>query len=137
MEDRKKRIYTIYAIRCKATGRIYIGCTAFLQTRVHQHILELRRHEKIKVSGGGKRKTGVEWQEDFDKHGEESFELYVLEDNVAYKDRLVRETHWIEEYDTMNPAKGYNTMPSWQAKHDIMAGLPPKMTGLPPKMNAG
>ena len=123
----KDRSFTIYAIRCARSGRLYIGCTSDVQNRIHQHILELRRHEKIRVSTCGKHKTGVEWQSDFDEYGEESFEFYVLEENIAHADRYSREMYWIGEYDTMNPDKGYNTKPSWCAKHDITLGLPPKI----------
>ena len=126
MEDTELRNYTIYAIRCAANGKMYIGCTSDLQSRVHNHILELRRHEKIRTSNRDKHKTGVAWQEDFDTYGEEAFEFYALEVNVAHADRYKREMYWIGEYDTMNPANGYNVKPSYSVGHNIVVGFPPK-----------
>jgi group I intron endonuclease len=125
--------YSIYAIRCKVNGRIYIGVTADVQTRVHQHFLELKRREKVKQSNVDHHQTGVEWQADYDEYGEEAFEVYVLEENIAHDARHARETHWIRKYDTMNPQNGYNVKPSQKKVHAIIAGLPP----MPKTVEAG
>lgn len=125
----EKLKYSIYAIRCTANGRIYIGCTSDVQKRIHQHFLELRKYEKIKTSNVNKTKSGVEWQEDFDKYGEESFESYLLEDNIPYSDKGARENHWILEYGSFDPQKGYNTKVSRPQVYKIIKGLPPKMEG--------
>ena len=128
-DKRKNLKYSVYAIRCSKNGRIYIGSTSDVQNRVHQHILELRRHEKIKVSNCGKSKTGVEWQEDFDKYGEEAFEAYLIEEDLSYEEKAERENFWILEYDAINPKKGYNTKVCKQPKYKIIKGIPPKMEG--------
>ena len=119
-------IYSIYAIRCKANGRLYIGCTSDVQTRIGGHFSELRNHKKIKQSNVRKRATGVEWQTDFDKYGEDAFEFYILEENITNKEKLTREAYWIKKYDSTNPAKGYNYDCRFNKPiYKISGGLPP------------
>ena len=119
-------LYCIYAIRCTANGRLYIGCTCDLQNRIGCHFRELRCHKKIKKSNVHKRATGVEWQTDYDKYGEGAFEFYVLEDNIPKDEKLTREAYWIKKYDTTNPAKGYNYDCRFNKPvFKITSGLPP------------
>lgn len=123
--------YCVYAIRCKVNGRLYIGCTSDLQTRIGGHFSELRCHKKIKQSNVHKKKTGVEWQTDYDKYGEGAFEFYVLEDDIPKTERLTREAYWIKKYDSTNPAKGYNyDCRSNKITFKISSGFPPMPNGV-------
>lgn len=95
--------------------------------RLGNHFSELRNHKKPKQSQVNKKPSGVEWQEDYDKYGEESFEFYILEENVDKNERFNREFYWIKKYDTTNPDKGYNTDCKRNRPYfKITAGLPPK-----------
>jgi predicted GIY-YIG superfamily endonuclease len=49
MTSKEERKYTIYAIRCKTTQRIYIGCSYNVEQRVKQHYTELRNGEKTLI----------------------------------------------------------------------------------------
>lgn len=123
--------YCVYAIRCKINGRLYIGCTSDLQTRIGNHFSELRNRKKIKQSNVNKKETGVEWQTDYDKYGEGAFEFYVLEDNISKTERLTREAYWIKKYDSTNPAKGYNYDCRFnKITFKISSGLPPMPSGV-------
>lgn len=123
--------YCVYAIRCKVNGRLYVGCTSDIETRIANHFCELRNHKKIKQSNVSKRTTGVEWQTDYDKYGEKAFEIYVLEEKVAKEERFTREAYWMKKYDSTNPTKGYNhdchlSRPVFK----ISSGLPPMPSGV-------
>lgn len=122
----------IYAIRCKDNGRMYIGATANLTSRINTHFRELMNREKRAVERdsngrriGGSTPEGSLWQRDFDKYGKESFEVYILEENVSKDVREEREDYWIRKYKSYEPEYGYNKRTERLAKVEIIKGLPP------------
>lgn len=111
---------TIYAIRCTANGKVYIGRTQNLEQRIRKHWLDLKRGFK-----GNMRDPS--FQHDFDRYGEESFKLYILEENVPPETANDREAYWIAEYMATNPKYGYNKLNGDPAPNfEISPGLPPK-----------
>ena len=125
-------MYQIYAIRCKETGKIYIGCTKNpVHIRIQQHFKELENHEKFKYTYIGKNKTTrepSEWQKDYDKFGRDAFEFYILE-SVIEERAKDKEAQWIEEYKSWDERYGYNIRRGINIRNEytIQAGLPPKL----------
>ena len=122
----------IYAIRCSKTGRVYIGSTANLPQRAKAHFRELKYHNKrasaLDVNGHviGVTNDASIWQHDYDAYGEESFEVYILESDVAKENRKGRESYWIDLYKATDPKHGYNL------KRERNDDVPNFVPGLPP-----
>ena len=91
------KMFTIYAIRCKGNGKLYIGRTCNLDSRIQTHFCELK-------SGRHNSKTMVE---DFKKYGREHFEVYILEENIPYKERF-KEYEYMRTYNSFDENYGYN-----------------------------
>ena len=114
-----KNISSIYALRCKTTGKVYIGRSQNPNERMRQHLQHLKR---------GDNNYGADsLKEDFDKYGAADFEGYILESDVIPEKFREREAFWIEQDQATNPLYGYN-------KDKMAAGFVIKITkGLPPK----
>lgn len=112
------RVSSIYAIRCKTNGKVYIGRSQNPSERMKQHLQCLKIGENCGTAS---------FKEDFDKYGASDFEGYILESNVAPTRFREREAFWIGEYRATNPAYGYN-------KDTMEVGLVMKIhKGLPPR----
>lgn len=117
----------IYAIRCKENGRLYIGRTYRLKSRIREHFAELRKGYK----GEGSKRYGMNqanFQKDFNRYGEDAFELFVLQENVSPDLCQQAESKWISEYNTTDPRYGYNIR-SEKLKKQLLTptiGFPPK-----------
>lgn len=87
---------SIYMIRNKVNGKVYIGRSVNPGGRIRSHILALRK-------GEGYRKL----QKDFNKYGEPSFESRVLKTHkIDERDPREVEEEYILKYDSMT--NGYN-----------------------------
>ena len=104
------KTYSIYAIQCTATGRVYVGSTINFQSRVRAHFNELKTRRKRYSVGDGKarRREDTCWQLDYDKHGENAFGVFLIEENVPADIESEREEHYMRLYDSANPEHGYN-----------------------------
>lgn len=102
----------VYGIRCKETKRIYIGSTCELRTRLKTHFRKLKSNGKRITSNTRGKNRGMKhehpFQEDFNKFGIESFEVFVLEENVPKHLRDEREEYWINLYRATDRKYGYN-----------------------------
>ena len=99
MIETDKNNLTIYAIKNKTTGKIYIGRTRpEPEKRFTEHITALRC----------KRHSSKEMQVDFEKYGLKDFEFYVLESNLKYDDRE-KEQYYMDLYNTQDKKYGYNS----------------------------
>lgn len=78
----------IYAITCRANGRIYVGYTLRGTYRINDHFGWLRR---------GKHHN-AELQADYDKFGRDAFYWVVLAKGVAFSRILDEEARLIIEY---------------------------------------
>lgn len=91
------KLHTIYAIRCKSNGKVYIGRTTKLDERIKIHFAELK-------SGRHKIKSLLE---DFNKYGKDDFEVYVLEKDIPYSERY-KEYEYMKMYNSFDKKYGYN-----------------------------
>lgn len=113
------RVSSIYAIRCKTTGKVYVGRSQDPLERMKQHLQHLKR--------GDNHYGAASFKEDFDKYGVDDFECYILETGVAPTKFREREAFWISEYKATDPRYGYN-------KNNMEVGVVMRITtGLPPK----
>lgn len=122
---------TIYAIRCTVNGKMYIGRSGALESRIRSHFGELRGGRK-KMRDRNGRITKADFQLDYDKHGECAFEVVILEEKIGYLESLRREQYWIEEYQTTDPRYGYN-----HRKEKYTGRTIPIVKELPPKPKKG
>ena len=92
----------IYLIRNVENGKKYVGSTGDTISKrwsCHKTLLRYNKH------------TNSYLQNAWNKYGEKSFEITVLEE--CPDDMLIiREQAWINYYDSMNRSKGYNLEPA-------------------------
>ena len=86
----------IYRIQHNETGRIYIGSSQDLESRIRSHIYMLRSgtHHNALL------------QKDFDEYGED-YTVFEIETIDTAKERD-REYYWMEKLHTDDPIIGYN-----------------------------
>lgn len=113
------KVSSIYAIRNKTTGRVYIGRSYTPKDRMAQHLQSLKRGDSYYGTDS--------FKEDFDKYGAQDFEGYILETGVIPAKFREREEFWINEYKATDPRYGYNKNPMAPgASLQIASGLPPR-----------
>ena len=129
----------IYAIRCKETGRIYIGSTCDLETRLKNHFRTLKDGCKRITSYKRKSNEKHPFQVDFDNFGMESFEAFIIEQNIPKFLRDEREEYWIDRYNSANSQYGYNLYKCCNnGKIFRETSFPvPVHIGLPPMLEVG
>ena len=90
---------TIYALQHNPTGRIYVGRTKDLETRIKAHLSALK---------GGKHPNEL-MQEDYNEYGDD-YSLFVLEQFKGSPDPDVKESErgWMDKLNTGNRRAGYN-----------------------------
>ncbi len=115
----------IYAIRCMENGKVYIGRTYRLDVRIREHFLALRKGKTDKLNTTYK-KSG--FQADYNKYGEDAFEVYIIEQDVPPERCQERENYWITHYDSTNPKRGYN----YRDEH-LKKPFPVAKVGRPPE----
>lgn len=92
----------VYAIRCLANGKVYVGSAA-VSTR--------KRWENHRRKLRGNRHENKYLQAAWDKHGEDAFEFVVIEE-CAPADCIAREQHWIDSTRATDRAFGFNLAPT-------------------------
>ena len=85
----------------------------------------------IYVPGSVYKKSGTErkntvWQDDYNQYGKESFEFYLIEDNVPDELHFQREKYWINEYKSYDERFGYNTYCKSPERLNYLVAKPPK-----------
>ena len=108
MKDIGDLRFTVYAVRCIPTGKIYVGSTKDFELRIYTHYSELSRGEKTRLNRNTGKYEPSPWQIDYNKYGESAFQVYILERDVKSVDRKAREEHWIAYYRATEPEYGYN-----------------------------
>lgn len=88
----------IYKITNTKTGAVLIGANKNPTQRVKYHFAQLRagNHNNFLL------------QNDFVRDGEEVFKAEVIETPLEGWPAQEREKHWIDQYESTNPDKGYN-----------------------------
>lgn len=89
----------VYALQHNPTGRIYVGRTTALESRIKAHIYALH----------GKKHPNELMQRDHDEYGDD-YTVYVLEkfEGSPYPDITVSEQGWMDKLNTGDPRVGYN-----------------------------
>lgn len=126
--ENRNRPRTIYALRCKANGKVYIGQTGDVWRRVQAHFQEIGRVNRW-IKDHPNQGFGIGWysySDDAVKYGKDGFEIWILEENIPPEKAADREAHFINLYSSDDPDYGYNKT---KAKHpriiEAKYGLPP------------
>lgn len=87
----------IYVIRCKPTGKIYVGSAVRIGERWRQHrrVLATGKHHSVLL------------QRAWDKYGPDAFVFMILE-NCLPEQLLSREQHYMDTMRSYEPAFGFN-----------------------------
>src|SRR5258708_19018414 len=91
----------VYWIRNAQSGKIYVGSSASIEARWHEHRRLLRKgtHHSVFL------------QRAWDKHSEAAFVFEVLE--ISPRGMLfIREQFWIDELSACARSHGYNMLPN-------------------------
>lgn len=90
---------SIYQIRHIESGRVYVGSAVNPRKRWYQHSGSLRRgtHHCRYL------------QHAWNKYGADAFVFEIIEPVLFVEDLLVREQYWIDQLESSNPKKGFNT----------------------------
>ena len=87
----------IYCIENKETGSRYIGQSVHINTRIYEHLNQLRSHKHY----------NTKLQNDFDEYGESAFKFYTLEecDESELSDK---EVQWMDKFGGYKSSNLYN-----------------------------
>ena len=99
----------IYCIRCKSTGKMYVGKTKrSIHTRMMEHQYQIRKQYKLKSKHT---KLVSHFNRDGGSSLAHDFEVIILEkipDGTSSEDVRKKETYWMTELDTIDDEKGLN-----------------------------
>jgi group I intron endonuclease len=91
----------IYSISCQVNGKVYIGSSVWIEKRFQRHVQMLNK--------------GIHFskhlQNTWDCYGSESFTFDILE-IIPEGDLIESEKRWIDDKDSCNREKGFNTNPN-------------------------
>jgi group I intron endonuclease len=87
----------VYKIECEASGKVYVGSTSRFKIRIRRHFTELL----------GDYHHSKKMQDDYKKHGKDSFKVVVLSDHSTIKEARKEEDAQIERHNAVE--FGYNT----------------------------
>lgn len=89
----------IYMIKCRETGKVYIGHSLNMKSRYQTHLAHLKsgRHGNPHLLNS------------FKKYGKESLEFLIVE-KCNSENLLEREYFWIDYFKSTNPKFGFNIM---------------------------
>lgn len=111
LRGQRSELAGIYALVCSTTGKLYIGSSIKLSSRIKSHfrLLKQKRHHSIKL------------QRAFDRYGEDVFQIVLLEyitpSEFQAKELISAEQKWINRYNSAN--LGYNISPSASSSSGI------------------
>lgn len=88
----------IYKITCLRSGKIYVGSSRDIKTRIRRHFAELSR----------KTHKNKHLQSAFNLYGESAFQWKVLEHVIKTESLQEREQFWIDETQCFRREIGYN-----------------------------
>ena len=127
---------SVYAVRCKANGKMYIGSSVDPETRMRTHFSEARykiRNGIENCYNGSTQETKdrtIAFTKDFEKYGEKGFELYIIEKDLPFDESFEREQYYTLLYRTNEMEYGYNRAAGRRIftsrGYTVINGLPPK-----------
>lgn len=102
-----ERTYTIYAIRCKANGKVYVGSTSNFNRRMHEHFYDLtagmhQYHSEVN------NKQQLMFQLDYYEYGLNGFEIIILDENIPQRFKRYAEQFYISSFKSLEIEYGYN-----------------------------
>lgn len=98
----KLMISGIYKITCKENNKCYIGKSADIIKRWHQHVYYLTNKVGNRMS--------YDFISDFHEYGIESFIFEILETCEVTTGSSVREEFYIRKFESNKLGKGYNVL---------------------------
>ena len=101
MASQTLRRQGVYCITHLPSRLIYVGAALDIGRRWSVHLYGLRKgkHHSIRMQGL------------WDRDGDGSFSISVIEEVPSVSDLLAREQHWLDRLTPCNPAIGFNTLP--------------------------
>jgi group I intron endonuclease len=87
----------IYKIICSENGKIYIGSSQYIETRIKRHFSQLKHSSHI----------NRHLQSAYDKYGEKSFSYEIVEE-CSIEDLLLREQYWMDITECYDRVNGFN-----------------------------
>ncbi len=109
-KDEERPFGYIYQATNLINDKKYIGQTATSRWKAHHNPIEERWKEEI-GEAFRKERRGDNLrliERAITKYGPDNFVLKELDTALSQQELDARETHWINEFDTMNPEMGYN-----------------------------
>jgi len=110
VKDKEEAPYGyIYKITNTINGKVYIGKTGkTIEERWSKHLENAKELKRAREANPHEKKEGSHLNNAINKYGPNAF--IVNQEDVAYsKEELnEKERYWVNEYDSMNPDKGYN-----------------------------
>ena len=88
----------VYMIKNKINNRVYIGQTTQYKRRKKDHFKELSKNKHI----------NCELQQDYNKYGNDAFEISILKECCNLQERLDFEKYYIDYYGGINSSNTYN-----------------------------
>jgi len=92
--------------------------------RARAHFSDLKRGAKTVKDLSGKL-VNSQWQDDYNTYGKDSFDIFVIEQNIPYELSAVREDYYINLYKATSKEFGYNLIGAQIPNPlDLIYGLP-------------
>ena len=118
MVTEKKPYGYIYTRTNPENGKVYVGKVERekyerkgiepLQGRWDNHVKKAGILQRKRETNPHKKFKGTHMQNAIIKYGRDAFESKIIDTAYSLKDLNDKERHWVKEYDSMNPDKGYN-----------------------------
>ena len=110
VKDKEEAPYGyIYKITNTINVKVYIGKTGkTIEERWSKHLENAEELKRAREANPHKNIAGTHLNNAINKYGSNAF--IVNQEDVAYSREELneKERHWVKEYDSMNPDKGYN-----------------------------
>ncbi|MFW9873539.1 MAG: GIY-YIG nuclease family protein [Candidatus Thorarchaeota archaeon] len=109
VKEEKKPYGYIYIVMNNFNGKNYIGKTEKTpEERWKNHLKDARALERAREANPYKKISGTHLNNSFNKFGSEAFSLKQIDVAYSLDELNKKERHYVKEYDSMNPDKGYN-----------------------------
>ena len=118
MVEEKKPFGYIYTRTIPENGKVYVGKVERekyerkgiepLQGRWDNHVKKAEILQRKREANPDKKFKGNHMLNAIIKYGRDAFDSKIIDTAYSLKELNDKERHWVKEYDSMNPDKGYN-----------------------------
>lgn len=118
MVEEKKPFGYIYTRTIPENGKVYVGKVERekyerkgiepLQGRWDNHVKKAEILQRKRKANPDKKFKGNHMLNTIIKYGRDAFDSKIIDTAYSLKELNDKERHWVKEYDSMNPDKGYN-----------------------------